>query len=182
MQSLTTLLFKIAHWRAALLATFFYAVFLTQVMAPQAETMAATAGTWGAPDGHFFYTPDELYAAIGQWPTAAHDAYVSFRLGLDPLWAITYTLWLITLLGIGLRQSLHEASAWRQLILLPLIPMLADLCENILGIALVTGLPATQPTLAWSAAIVTALKWTTLAIAHLIMMTALALAAVRRHQ
>ena len=180
MKRLADNLINLSNWRSALLATLIYALFLTQVMAPQGELMTATAGEWGAPDGHFHYSPDELYSELNDWPLAARDAYVSFRLGLDPLWALTYTFWLVVLTGIGLRHSAADNSRWRLLVLLPLLPMLADLGENGLGILLVNALPERHDGLAQLTAGITSFKWVTLTIAHVTMLAALAGAALKR--
>ncbi|NND55381.1 MAG: hypothetical protein HKN56_10490 [Gammaproteobacteria bacterium] len=173
-------LYRCANWRAGIIITLIYGVFLTQVMAPQGAVMTASAGDWGAPDGHFFYTPDELYAAIGAWNDTARSAYISFRLGLDPVWALVYGTWLMVFTGIGLRHATPAESRWRLLILLPLLPVLADLSENLLGIVLVRALPVEHSLLAWLTACVTAGKWLTLALGHLIALAALLAAAYQR--
>ena len=177
---LTAFLYRFADWRIAILVTLVYGVFLTQVMAPQGAVMDATAGDWGAPDGHFFYTPATLYAEIGNWSMAAKSAYIDFRLGLDPLWAVVYGSWLIVFTGIGLRNATADESRWRRLILLPLLPVVADISENLLGIMLVTALPEQLPFLAWLTACITASKWLTLALAHLVALAALAGAGLKR--
>jgi ABC-type Fe3+-siderophore transport system permease subunit len=61
----------------------------------------------------------------------------------------------------------------RRLLLLALIPMSCDLLENALGIGLVSTFPARFDALAWLATSITALKWASLALAHLVMVYAL---------
>lgn len=179
MHALAGRLIELSNWRAALLITLVYALFLSQVMAPQGAMMAASAGPWGAPDGHFYYSVDELYAAINSWPAAARDSYTRFRMGLDPLWALVYSSWLVILTGIGLRRGTRPQSHWRLLVLFPLLPMLADLGENLCGIVLVSALPERLDILARLTAVITAFKWTTLAAAHAVMIASLGHAAVR---
>ena len=133
------------------IAILLYAGFILFVMVPQAEDMLRLTGDWGAPDGHYFYTPA----------------------GLDPLWALVYTLFLVTLLSVALRRVLPPGDPRRLLNLVPLIPMLADLVENLLGIMLVSRYPAQLISLAWLTSAVTTLKWTILGLAHLILILAI---------
>jgi amino acid permease len=102
---------------------------------------------------------------------------VRFRLGLDPLWAFTYTAFLVTVISVALRRSTPENDARRRLNLIPLIPMCADLLENALGIAIVTAIPARLDWLAALMGAVSFVKWASLATAHLILLYALSLVA-----
>jgi len=172
MQRLAAFCYRVASWRSILLAAFVYGLFLAQVMAPQGAAMRELAGDWGAPDGHFFYTPAQLYAEIGGWSSAAKEQYISFRLGLDPLWACTYAALLILVTSAALRRLLFTAHPWYPLNLLALVPAGADISENFLGIALVAMLPDRSDALAWLTAGITACKWTSLALAHLVMAVA----------
>ena len=156
-----------------------YGVFLFFVMVPESETVATFAGDWGSPDGHWFYTPDELYREISTWGEAGRAHYVDFRLGLDPVWAFAYTAFLITITSVALRRAFKPSNWQHQLNIFALIPMLADLTENALGIILVSSYPDRIETLAWITASVSSLKWLTLTIAHLIMLYALGAALLR---
>ena len=179
MGSLSRVLYRWSSWRSVLAATLLYGFFLSQVMAPHAAEMQRFAGAWGAPDGHVFYTPTELYSHIGTWDDDGRKHYVRFRFGLDPLWAFTYTAFLISLGSVALRRATKEEDLRRLLNLVPLIPMSADLLENGLGIALVSALPTQLNWLAAIMGITSLVKWTSLAIAHLLLLYSLALA-VRR--
>ena len=156
-----------------------YGLFLVYVMIPEGETVATFAGDWGSPDGHVFYTPDTLYAELATWGDAGRAHYVAFRLGLDPVWALVYTAFLVTITSVALRRACPPADRRRQLNVVALLPMLADLTENALGMMLVTNYPLRLDTLAWLTASVSGFKWVTLAIAHMIMLYAVG-AAVRR--
>jgi hypothetical protein len=156
-----------------------YALYLTSIMPAQSLESRAYAGDWGAPDRHFFYTPGELYAEIATWGTGGRQQYVDFRLGLDIGFALTYTAFLITITGVAVRRAWPDDPRRRLLLLVPLVPMACDLLENALGIGLVAVFPARLPLLAWLAAGVTALKWTCLAAAHVVMLYAV-LAALGR--
>jgi hypothetical protein len=176
MESLSNRLYRYASWRSVIAATLLYAFFLSQVMVPHAAEMRSFAGDWGAPDGHLFYSPAELYAHADTWGAAGRNHYVRFRLGLDPLWAFTYTAFLVTLISVALRRSTPEGDPRRRLNLVPLIPMCADLLENALGIIVVGAIPAR---LDWLAALMGAVsfgKWASLAMAHLLLLYALLLA------
>jgi len=177
LRKLCDYLYRVSSWKTIILSIAVYALFLTQVMAPHAQEMNAFAGTWGAPDGHLFYTPDELYGHIAEWGNAGRRHYVEFRMGLDPLWALTYTAFLVTISGVALRRAFPGSDPRRLLIAFPLLPMCADLLENTLGIAIMLSYPDRLDWLAWLAAATSSIKWVSLGLAHLLMLYALACAA-----
>ncbi len=166
-------LYRLSHWYTIVLVTALYALFIATVMPQQAADSRAYAGEWGAPDGHIFYTPDRLYAELSTWDAAGRDDYIRFRLGLDFVWAIAYAGFLLTISGVALRFAYPDDDRRRLLILVPLVPMLCDYIENFLGIALVANADTRLDWLAWIMATVTALKWLSLVLAHLVMLYAL---------
>lgn len=154
-------------------------MFLVFVMAPESVAIAAYAGEWGSPDGHWFYTPDKLYHELSNWGDAGREHYVAFRLGLDPVWALAYTLFLVTITSVALRGA-FAADDQRQLLnLVALLPMLADLSENALGIIIVSNYPQRLDALAWTTTSISGFKWLTMTIAHIIMLYAVGAALVR---
>ena len=167
---------RVSDWRSILLVLLLYNIFLMQVMAPHAEEMSSFAGDWGAPDGHLFYTPDKLYSELATWGDAGRQHYVDFRLGLDPVWALLYTAFLVTTISVAMRRIYPPESRMQLTNLLPLIPMLADLAENFMGIALVSAFPARMDWLAWIAATTSSIKWVTLTVGHLVMLVAISAA------
>lgn len=176
MEYISKRLYSCSSWISVLASTLLYGLFITQIMAPHAIEMRNFAGDWGAPDGHLFYTPSELYGHISAWSAAGREHYVHFRLGLDPLWALTYTAFVITLSSVALRRGTAEGDPRRRLNLVPLIPLAADLLENGLGIILVSSLPTGLDWLAALMGAVSFAKWMSLAIAHLVLVYALLLA------
>lgn len=148
-------------------------------MPAQAAASRRYAGEWGSPDGHLWYVPDRLYAEVAGWGVAGRADYVDFRLGADLAWGVVYAGWLCLALALALRPVLREGDRRRGLALLPLATLAADYLENALGIFLVSRFPQRFDALAWTATTVTAVKWTTLAAAHLVLAGAV-IAAVRR--
>ena len=143
------------------------------IMVPHGETMVLLTDNWSAPDGHFYYSPEELYSHLANWSEAGRTHYINFRLGPDPVWALAYTAFLITITSVALRYTSEAHDHRRLLNLFPLIPMLLDISENFMGIALVSAYPRQLPLLAVITAVTTTSKWLTLAVAHLIMIYAL---------
>jgi len=176
-RALSNLLYRLSSWRSIVLSIVIYGWFLSQVMAPQADAMQAFAGDWGSPDGHFYYTPDELYAHLSTWSAAGQQQYIDFRLSLDPVWALVYSLFLITVLSVTLRMLYPRDAPQRLLNLIPLLPMLADIAENFMGIAVIHNLPQRLDVLAGLTAATTTFKWTTLALAHGLMLLCIICAA-----
>jgi len=176
MKTLSDWLYRCSSWQTIIVSILAYGIFMSAVMVPHAEEMRSFAGDWGAPDGHLFYTPTELYAQVSNWGDAGRAHYINFRLGLDPLWALAYTSFLITITSVALRRATPTDDRRRLLNLLPLIPMSADLAENGLGIVLMSAYPTELEWLAWLTAATSCSKWVTLALAHLLMIYALAIA------
>jgi len=186
--SLTTLsdgLHRLSKIWTLLAATALYAFFLTSVMPQQAQESATYTDAWGAPDRQFFYTPDQLYTHIPNWPEAGRQDYIQFRLGWDIGWALAYTLWLVSATSLALRGAFPAGHSQRLLNLPALLPGLLDLCENVAGIVLVANADTRLDALAWLGSTLTASKWVTLVLAHGILIYALiaaATAALRRRR
>jgi len=180
MHTVSAWLYRGSSWLAILGATALYVFFIATVMPEQSTQSAAYAGDWGAPDRHFFYTPDELYTAIASWGDTGRSDYIAFRLGLDIIWALAYTAFLVTITSKALAYAYPANHPLRLLNLLPLITLLTDYAENALGIA-ITGLwPGRYDLLVWLAAACTATKWSSLLIAHAVMLFALTVATRQR--
>lgn len=182
LHNLSALFYRGSSWYTVAIVVLVYGLFLMFVMAPQGELMRTLASDWGAPDGHFFYTPDELYAQLALWSEAGRQQYIRFRLGLDPLWAVTYASFLITISSLCLNYALPANDRRRLWNLLPLLPAAADIVENFLGVVLVSQFPERLDWLAWITACVTAFKWTSLGFAHVLMVWAIGMAFWRRTQ
>lgn len=179
-QSLSNRLDRMSSGWTIAIAIGVYALYLTSVMPAQSLESQAYAGDWGGPDRHFFYTPDALYAQVATWGAAGRQQYINFRLGLDIGFALTYAAFLITITSVAGRRAWPDDARRRRLNLVALLPMTCDLLENALGIGLVAAFPARLDAVAWLTAGVTALKWLSLALAHVVMVYAL-VAAIRRH-
>jgi hypothetical protein len=175
---LSSFLYKISSWQTILIATAVYAAFLAGVMIPHGAEMQSFAGDWGAPDGHLFYTPEALYSHLATWGDAGRQHYIDFRLGLDPLWALSYTAFLVTVISVALRRATAASDSRRAFNLWPLAPMLADLTENMLGIIVVANYPNQLDWLVWVTASVSCFKWLSLILAHLLMIYALVIASM----
>ena len=158
----------------ALAVTAVYGWFISTVMPQQSLDSAAYASTWGAPDRHFFYTPDELYTEIPNWDDAGRHDYISFRLGLDIIWALAYTGFLVGWISLLLQRIWPSDHPGRLLNIFPLIALLADYCENGLGIWLVANADIRMDAIAWLAALISATKWSALILAHVILIFAVA--------
>jgi len=177
MRKLSLWFYRWSSWQTIVITTLLYALFISQVMVPHSALMESFAGQWGAPDGHIFYTPDELYAQVDTWGDAGRKHYIDFRLGLDPLWALVYTSFLIGTISVTLKRATLATDRRRLLNLLPLAPMCADLTENILGIIIMSAYPDRLDALAWLTTATSGFKWITLGLAHVVLLYALTLLA-----
>lgn len=107
-----------------------YVFFLVTVMPGQAAQSRSYAGAWGAPDRHLWYTPDEFYRQVAVWGETGRNDYVSFRLGLDIVWAFAYTAFLLTATSLALRRAFPACDRRRLLNLAALPPMLCDCAKT----------------------------------------------------
>ncbi|MDH4023749.1 MAG: hypothetical protein OEV14_11550 [Gammaproteobacteria bacterium] len=176
-QTLSNRLDRLSSGWTIALAIGVYTLYLAVVMPAQSIESQAYAGDWGGPDRHFFYTPDELYAQVATWGAAGRQHYINFRLGLDIGFALAYAAFLITITSVAGRRAWPGDARRQCLNLVALIPMACDLVENALGIGLVATFPVRLDAVAWLTAGVTALKWLSLALAHVVMLYALSAAA-----
>jgi hypothetical protein len=173
LRKLSDLFYRVSSRWTVLAAVLVYGFFIATIMPAQSIESAAYAGDWGAPDRHLFYTPDTLYAAISQWGADGRQSYINFRLGLDILWALAYTAFLITCISCLLRLSFGKSDWQRLLNVWPLITLVCDYTENALGILLVTNYPTRMDPLAWLATASTTTKWVSLVLAHILLASAL---------
>lgn len=176
LERISGLLYRRSSLPAGIVITLIYAWFIATVMPEQSAQSSAYAGEWGAPDRHVFYTPDELYAAVSAWGDAGRRDYIDFRLGADIVWAMAYTGFLAIWISYALRHAAPTGARLSRVNTFPLLTMAADYLENALGIILVGAYPERFDTVAWLAAMTTALKWLTLGISHLLLLTAIVLA------
>ena len=170
LQNLSSTFHRISSAYTALLITLLYGYFIAVIMPEQSAMSATYEGSWGAPDQHFFYSPKSLYASIAVWGNAGRSDYISFRLNLDIIWALTYSGFLITFISLGSRKAFAPDDRRQLLNLTPLLPLSADLIENALAIWLVSAWPVKMEAVAWLAAVSTALKWSSLVAAHLVLL------------
>ena len=175
---ISAFLYRISSVWSALAITLVYGWFMVNVMQPESERSAAYAGDWGAPDRNIFYTPDELYDNLADWPPEGREAYIEFRLSLDILWALAYTGFLVTIMSCALRYATQATDRRRLLNVVPLITLASDYLENALGIAAVVNAAARPAALAWLLTGATSVKWISLVVAHLLLVYALGLAAL----
>jgi hypothetical protein len=183
MKILTTcsnLFYRLFNVWTALAVTAIYIWFIATVMPQQSLDSAAYSGEWGAPDRHLFYTPDELYAEISRWDESGRDDYINFRLGLDIVWALAYTGFLVGWISLLLGQVWPPGHPARLLNTFPLITLLADYSENGLGIWLVANADIRMDMLAWLATLMTAGKWISLVLAHGILVYAAGAALLKK--
>jgi len=180
LQKISGLLYRLSSVWTAIAVTLIYGFFIASVMPSQSADSASYAGNWGAPDRHLFYTPDELYASITTWGEAGRNDYISFRLGLDILWALAYTGFLVGWISCALRYAFNKTD-WRRLLnLWPLITLCSDYAENALGILLVANYSNRLDLVVWLAASITAFKWVSLVLAHGILIYALVCAMAKK--
>ncbi len=180
MHNLSRILLRWSTAWSLLAATTVYALFLATVMPAQSAASRVYAGNWGAPDRQFHYTADEFYAAVSIWGDAGRAGYIEFRLGLDIVWALAYTAFLVFAIGLAAKRAFDVSDRRRLLILVPLVTLLLDYGENALGIFLVGQYPVRHDAIAALAALVTAGKWSTLVLSHVVLVIVLALALRRR--
>lgn len=147
----------------ALAALVLFVVFTATVLPWQASVSSAYTVRAPAPDGSFFYSADDLYAAAQAWGEQGRAAYVRARLSFDVIWALVYGLFLTTALAWLGGRATPLSSRWRRLVLLPVLVVLLDYAENVCTATVMARYPQPTPVLANVATGFTAAKWVLLA-------------------
>ncbi len=103
-------------------------------------------------------------------------AYVRARFSFDIIWPLVYTFFLLTATSWAVRKAFPPDSRWRQLNLAPLPALVFDYLENVSAALVMARYPRTTAVFDWLAPAATALKWSTLSLAFLVMLATLLLA------
>jgi hypothetical protein len=166
--------------RAAIVSLLVFVVFSATVLPWQAAQAREAVGEAGSPDTSFWYSADRLYALAEAYGEDGRSAYVLARVTFDVVWPLVYTAMLVLVTGWLLRRSFEAGHPARLLVLLPLAALLADYAENLCTAVVMARYPATTPVLAELAGVMTALKWTTLSAAFLVVPVLAVVAFLRR--
>jgi len=157
-----------------------YGYFLRVIMPAETVNMATYTSDWGIPDGQFFYTAETFYQEIALWSAEGIESYINFRLSLDILWAMIYTGFLVITISLCLATTTNSNEWQRSLNLFPLIPMLCDLSENFLAVFLLSAYPQIYSSLVLLCSTLTGFKWSSVIVAHLILLYAIGRWAIHR--
>lgn len=99
-------------------------------------------------DAKLFYTPEVAFATVASYGSAA-GYWIRVYLTWDVINPIMYTLILGLAISWFFQRSFEATGNMRRLNLLPLVAGLADLCENVCIIVLLSSYPARPTALAW---------------------------------
>lgn len=147
----------------AILGVVLFLVFTSTVLPWQAEVSSAYTDSFAAPDGSFWYSAADLYAAAEAWGESGRSAYVFARVTFDVVWPLVYGFFLTTSLAWLFARATVAGSRWRRLALLPTLVVLLDYAENLCTATVMARFPDRTPVLAQLASAFTAGKWVLLA-------------------
>lgn len=175
------LLHKISTGPVTLAALVIFIIFTAVALPAQAAEMEENTHGAGSPDTSLFYTPADLYHMAEVYGAQGRAAYLRLRFTFDLLWPVVYTLFLATATGWLSRRAFPSASRWQLSNLIPVSGMLLDYLENICAAVVIGRYPMQTPVVDWLAPIFTFLKWASLGLSFLILLTVLILAIWHRN-
>lgn len=139
------------------------------VLFPRFSIYEADQDRPAALDLALYYTPAEAFARLDALGELGRRAYIQSAFTVDLAWPIVYTLFLVFSLSWLLARTRARTTALSRLNLLPLLPFLFDLGENV-SLATLAALYPTQPWgLAVLAGLFTLLKWLTVGLTLLVL-------------
>lgn len=145
--------------RLLLAVLFIYLLFAALVMPYGAAKIAERSGhSVEIFDLKFCYTKDDAAKILSAYNPAARNTAIIFSLVADTLYPIVYTL-LFIVANCWLFKKLKGQPDLR-LLLLPLIIMCVDLCENLSIVRLMNNYPNLTYNMVKTASLFTSLKWT----------------------
>ncbi|MCA9872216.1 MAG: hypothetical protein KC441_01120 [Anaerolineales bacterium] len=121
--------------------------------------VTAVSGNIEGLDTRFFYTPEEAFANVAAYSSAARQALNTFHLTVDIVNPILYTAFLVLLLSWLFRAGFPTESKMRTLNLIPLGALLFDILENIFITVMMAAYPAKPVWAAWLATVSTVAKF-----------------------
>jgi hypothetical protein len=172
----------LASGRRALVSIIVFVVFSATVLPWQAGIARGYTEGAGSPDSSLFYTREQLYAFAEAYGADGRSSYVLARLTFDVVWPLVYGAMLVLVIGWLLTKCTDFGDLPRLVILLPVLAVLADYAENTCTAIVMARWPETTDVLASLAGVFTAVKWTTLSLAFLVVPVLGVAALVRRRR
>jgi len=180
MQTISDFLHRLSPGWVALAATTIFFSFMIVVLPAQAATSAAISGVSETPDTTIFYTADKLYDLAGKMGEAGRSHYIRSRFTFDVVWPAVYVAFFVTAISWLARRGFAPTSRWRLANLLPIVAVSFDLLENLSTSLVMARYPAPTPVVAELAGIFTLLKWASVALTAMALITLLVAAIIRR--
>ena len=129
-------------------------------------------------DLRFYYSPIEADAIIGGFTAADRKAYVVTALTLDMAYPAVYSLLMAVTLALLIRYVHRDQRGWMKLRLLPFAAAGADVLENLAAALLAARYPVQMPAVARAAGVLTAAKWSLVAVCSIMIVAFAACALV----
>lgn len=183
-------LYRITTKWLVLAATIVFAGFVVFVLPAHSGTAGSDRATADgaasavlfAPDLSLWYSPAALSELAEQLGAGGRAAYVREHFTFDLVWPVVYLLFLTLAITSLSSVTMKPESRWRSVNLIPFAAVMFDLLENTTTSLAVTRYPAAPGIPGTVAPVFTALKWTAIAVAVLVLAVetvALALQAVK---
>jgi hypothetical protein len=182
MKSKNKLFFRISRWqldissgRLAICALVIFLLFTAIVLPSQATQSGETSGEVRVPDLSFYYSADKLYEMAESYGSEGRAEYVRSRFTFDLIWPLVYAFFMVTSIS-WLTQKLFSSGSRIQFAnLIPIFGADLDYLENVSTSIVMNRFPELTPYLANLAGLVTALKWTFVGGASLLILALLLL-------
>ena len=165
-------LIKISTGRLCLLALIIFLAFVILVLPGQSARAEENTGASGSPDLSLFYTVGDLYGWARSYGQAGRTDYIIARFTFDLVWPLVYGFFLVTAISWLVDRVSRLGSPWRITNLVPLLGMLFDYLENVSASIVMARYPAETDWVAWLATLFTPLKWISISLGFLALVSA----------
>lgn len=167
MNSLSRLLYRIAHWKTLLLFALLYIVFPAYLLKNAEQKINALSGkTVGVIDLTFGFNPQRSLQMVADYSEEARNYYASTELTTDIVYPLVYAFFFAIMLSM-----LYRNSPCRWVNVIPFVTMLADYLENIQIISLLKNYPQQSSNMAAMLEVIKMFKWLSFGCVILLVLT-----------
>ncbi len=160
---------RISTGPLVILSIIIYVVFIAYLLPAQKAVTQTYMGDAGSIDMSFFLSPDKVYSMAEAYGEEGRSKYITARYTFDVIWPLAYTFFMITFITFCMKRVHGNESNLVHLNFAGIVPMIFDYIENGFAIAVMSAYPERMDAAVCVMAAMTALKWTAMGIANIIL-------------
>lgn len=168
MKKIHAFVLKYSNGYTALISCFIFILFVWIVLPAEAEKSEAL-GLIGSPDTSLFYSGTQLYEIAHSYGLSGRIFYIHQRMTFDVIWPIVYGLFLLISSTFFYKKS--QLSSKSHFLYISVIAVMFDYLENLMTSIVMYRYPSQTVIIAHLAGYMTLLKWLTLSLAFIYLIT-----------